>query len=156
MKMKKNVSIILSLLALFVLIQFIRIDKTENTIDRGKDFTANQSIPTEVRTIVKRSCYDCHSFETNYPWYTDIAPVSWWIKSHINEGRSYINFSEWENYTDEQKARKLLNSVAYIKPDQMPLSSYVSQHPEAKLSAKDKNVVMDWMNEEAEKLKNKK
>ncbi len=143
------------LIGLFILIQFIRIDQNNPTIDQGKDFASIQTIPITVRTTVKQSCYDCHSNETVYPWYANVAPVSWWIKGHINDARSAINFSEWEKYTNEEKARKLINSVAYIKPDQMPLSSYVSQHPEAKLTAKNKKILMDWMKDEAEKLDQK-
>ena len=134
------------------MIQFIRIDETNLKIDEGKDFYSDTNIPEDIRLIVKRSCYDCHSNETIYPWYANVAPISWWIKGHVNDARKSINFSEWGNYSNEEKARKLMNSVAYIKPDQMPLSSYVSQHPEAKLTTKNKKVLMDWMKEEAEKL----
>jgi uncharacterized protein YxeA len=149
MKMKK---IVLIIIGLFILIQFIRIDQNNPTIDQGKDFVSNQTIPSSIRTTVKQSCYDCHSNETKYPWYANVAPVSWWIKGHVNDARRAINFSEWDNYTNDEKARKLMNSVAYIKPDQMPLSSYVSQHPEAKLTAKNKKALINWMKDEAEKL----
>ena len=149
--MKLN-KIVLAIIGILFLIQFIRIDQTNLKIDEGEDFSSDQSIPENIRIIVKRSCYDCHSNETKYPWYANVAPVSWWIKGHINDARKSINFSEWGNYSNEEKARKLMNSVAYIKPDQMPLSSYVSQHPEAKLTIKEKKIVMDWMKEEAEKL----
>ena len=134
------------------MIQFIRIDQNNPTIDQGKDFVSNQTIPSSIRATVKQSCYDCHSNETKYPWYANVAPVSWWIKGHVNDARRAINFSEWDNYTNDEKARKLMNSVAYIKPDQMPLSSYVSQHPEAKLTAKNKKALINWMKDEAEKL----
>lgn len=149
MKLKKIVLIIVGIL---FLIQLIRIDQNNPILDEGKDFFSDTNIPEDIRLIVKRSCYDCHSNETIYPWYANVAPISWWIKGHVNDARKSINFSEWENYSNEEKARKLMNSVAYIKPDQMPLSSYVSQHPAAKLTAKNKKVLMDWMKEEAERL----
>lgn len=144
--------ILMLIFGVILLIQFIRIDQEQPTIDYGKDFASNEAIPANVRAIVKRSCYDCHSFETNYPWYTNVAPISWWIKGHINEGRNYINFSTWEDYNAEEKSRKLINSLAYIKPDMMPLPSYVSQHKEAKLSTDDKQILNDWMMNEAERL----
>ena len=149
--MKLN-KIVLVIVGILFLIQFIRIDQTNLKVDEGKDFSSDRLVPEDIRIIVKRSCYDCHSNETTYPWYANVAPISWWIKGHVNDARKLINFSEWENYSNEEKARKLMNSVAYIKPDQMPLSSYVSQHPEAKLTTKNKKVLMDWMKEEAEKL----
>ena len=152
MKLK---NIVLSILVVLFLIQLIRIDQNNPKIDMGKDFASKQSIPEEVRIVVKRSCYDCHSNETSYPWYANVAPISWWIKGHVNDARKLINFSEWESYSNEEKARKLMNSIAYIKPDQMPLSSYVSQHPEAKLTIKEKKHVIDWMKEKAEKLDEK-
>ena len=140
------------ILGLIVLIQLIRIDQDQPAIDKGKDFASNEAIPSEVRAIVKRSCYDCHSFETNYPWYANVAPVSWWMKGHINEGRKFINFLTWEDYNADEKSRKLINSLAYIKPDMMPLPSYVAQHEEAKLTVKDKQILNDWMMEEAIRL----
>jgi len=146
----KKIAILI--LGIFILIQLIRIDQNSSTIDKGQDFATNEAIPADVRAIIKRSCYDCHSLETKYPWYANVAPVSWWIKGHINEGRKMINFSTWEAYNNDEKSRKLVNSMAYIKPDMMPLPSYVSQHPEAKLSIKDKKILKDWMREEAERL----
>jgi uncharacterized membrane protein len=142
---------LLIILGFFILIQFIRIDQEKPKIDYGKDFTSNNATPATIKTLVKRSCYACHSFETTYHWYANVAPVSWWIKDHVNEGREYINFSTWEDYSNEEKARKLMNSVAYIKPDQMPLTTYVSQHPEAKLSNDEKEFLVEWMTKEAEK-----
>lgn len=144
--------IIVILFGLLILIQFIRIDQTAHSIDKGKDFASNATIPADVRAIIKRSCYDCHSLETKYPWYANVAPVSWWIKNHVNEGRNFINFSTWEDYNSDEKSRKLVNSMAYIKPDMMPLSSYISQHKEAKLSVKDKEILNEWMQAEAERL----
>lgn len=144
--------ILIVIFGVFILMQLIRIDRSHLTIDKGKDFASNEIIPADVRAIVKRSCYDCHSFETNYPWYANVSPVSWWIKGHINEGRKFINFSIWETYANEEKSRKLLNSLAYIKPDMMPLPSYISQHPEAKLSVEDKKILNEWMMEEAKRL----
>ena len=144
--------ILIIILGLFIFIQLIRIDQSTPTIDKGKDFSSNEKIPADVRAIVKRSCYDCHSLETTYPWYANVAPVSWWIKGHIDEGRKFINFSTWEEYNNDEKSRKLVNSLAYIKPNMMPLPSYVSRHPEARLSVKDKKVLNEWMKKEAERL----
>lgn len=116
-------------------IQFIRIDKTAPVSDAKADFFALEESPDITNDLVRSACYDCHSYESKYPWYTNIAPMSWWIKGHINGGRQHLNFSEWGTYEKKKKAHKLEEIVEELTEEHMPLSSYTWMHPKAKLSA---------------------
>lgn len=104
--------------------------------------------PAEVATILQRSCYDCHSNKTTFPWYSDIAPVSWFTKYHVKEGREHMNFSTWNDYPDEKKAKYLEKIPKAIK-SKMPLPSYLIMHADAKLSDADKKAIEDWATEAA-------
>ena len=128
--------IILAFIALLVAAQFIRIDKTNADIDINKDFIALTKPSQEVEILLKETCYDCHSNASTYPWYSNVAPISWWLKHHINEGREHLNFSEWANYSPEQKAHKLEEIEEEIKGGEMPLTSYTITHNNANLSLK--------------------
>ena len=102
--------------------------------------------PEEVQAILKRSCFDCHSNHTDFPWYSSIAPVSWFTKMHVKEGREHMNFSAWASYDDEKKAKYLEKIPKAIK-SKMPLPSYLIIHKEAKLSDDDKKVLTNWATE---------
>ena len=130
---------LLIMLVLFIGIQFIQIDKTNPTTDLSKEIQA----PHEIKAILKRSCYDCHSNESKYPWYSNIAPVSWMISNHIEVARQWVNFSVWEDYTHDEKQKKLkeIFRAAYTA---MPLSSYLSMHEEAHLSVQERTLIRDW------------
>jgi len=104
--------------------------------------------PEEVQAILKRSCFDCHSNHTNFPWYSSIAPVSWFTKMHVKEGREHMNFSAWASYDDEKKA-KYLDKIPKAIKSKMPLPSYLIMHPDAKLSEDDKKVLSDWATDAA-------
>jgi len=124
----------LFLLFVFILIQFIRIDKTNAAVNPQDDFLTISSANSEVSKVIKSSCYDCHSNESTYPWYTNIAPVSWWVKNHINEGRDELNFSIWASYSEKRKNHKLEECIEMIEEGEMPMSSYTIMHGEAKLT----------------------
>ncbi|HMQ48440.1 MAG TPA: heme-binding domain-containing protein [Saprospiraceae bacterium] len=134
----------LGLLAVLVIIQFIRIDKTNPAVEPGKDFLAAAGVPAETGQLIKAACYDCHSHHTIYPWYTNVAPVSWWIKKHINEGRKHLNFSTWADYDAKKKDHKLEECVEEVKEGHMPIASYTWMHPEAKLSQQQKEQLVAW------------
>jgi hypothetical protein len=140
----KNILITLALILL--LSQFFRIDKTNPTLQAEQDITAVMKVPIELASILKTSCYDCHSNEVNYPWYTNVAPLSWWIKNHINEGREELNFSEWGTYTSRRKDKKLKECAEMIEANEMPLSSYTLIHTETKLSQEQKAQLIAWFN----------
>jgi len=128
-------------LGTFILLQAIQIDipAPPKTIDPSKEIKA----PKEIMTMFKTSCYDCHSFQTNIPWYGHISPISLEVKSHIKNGRSAVNFQEWGNY-DETKKQKIYKGIAKTINFQMPMPMYLSIHEEAKLTQKQRNTIKAW------------
>ena len=142
MSLIKKISI--GLLAIIVIIQFFRIDKTNPPVDPALDMINVAQVPEEIESILKTSCYDCHTNESVYPWYTNVAPVSWWVKKHINEGRDELNLSEWGSYSLRRKDHKLDEIVEMIDEEEMPLPSYLIAHGDARLSAEQKALLVDW------------
>lgn len=128
----KNIAIFL--IFLLLVIQSFRIDKTTQPIDSSKDFISLTSANSEITNTLKIACYDCHSNQPTYPWYTNIAPVSWWVKNHINEGSRHLNFSVWGTYSEKRKNHKLEECIEMVEEGEMPLSSYTIMHKEAKLT----------------------
>lgn len=141
--MKKK--ILWGVLALLVIIQFFRIDKSNPESDPAMDFIAMTNPPAEVAGMIKASCYDCHSNQSVYPWYTNVAPVSWWIKKHINDGRKHLNFSEWGNYEERRRNHKLEEFYGEVDHREMPLKSYLIIHSEARLSDEQVKKMTDWI-----------
>lgn len=136
----------LILLIIFVLIQFVRIDTTNPDIDSEKDFLVMSEAPDNVVEIMHMACYDCHSNETEYPWYAQIAPVSWWLKHHVDEGKEHLNFSTWADYSDKKADHKLEECVEEVEEGEMPLNSYTWTHGDAKLTEDQKVILMDFFN----------
>lgn len=136
---------------LLVIIQFFRIDKTNPKIVAENDFIFQTNPPEHIQTILKTSCYDCHSNESTYPWYTNVAPISWWIKHHINEAREELNFSTWASYPLKKQKHKLEEVYEEVEEGEMPLPSYLIVHSEAKLTTEQKNELVAWF--KAEKAK---
>jgi len=99
--------------------------------------------PNTVHALLQRACYDCHSNSVIYPWYAHIAPLSWYIKRHVKEGRKRLNFSQWKTY-DPSQQQKLLEKIPKAIRIRMPLPDYLWLHPEAKLSNEDKKLLRNW------------
>ncbi|MEQ9288346.1 MAG: heme-binding domain-containing protein [Cyclobacteriaceae bacterium] len=135
----------LAVLVIIVVIQFFRIDKENPAIETKKDFIAATNPPINVSKILKTACYDCHSHETTYPWYSNVAPVSWWVKNHINDGRKHFNFSLWTDYDAKKRAHKLEEFYEEVEEGEMPLNSYTWVHAGARLSSDDKNLLINWV-----------
>jgi Haem-binding domain len=131
-------------LILFVLIQFIRPAKNSSSAQSANDITLHYSVPDSVLTVLKRSCYDCHSNNTVYPWYDRVQPIAWWLQYHINHGKGALNFSEFAAYAPAKQAKKLKGIGEEIKQDGMPLDSYLWIHKYARLTAAEKAMVMRW------------
>ncbi len=140
--MLKRVLIIL--VAILVIIQFIRPEKNISTAVSANDITGHYPVPENVVSILKLSCYDCHSNNTIYPWYFNIQPIAWWMKDHIDEGKKELNFSEFASYAPKKQAHKLHAIIEEIKKDQMPLDSYLWIHKNAKLNDAQKISVTNW------------
>jgi hypothetical protein len=140
---KKN--ILLGILVLFILIQVFRIDKGTRPVNPETDFIAiTQPNDGEVAYLLKTACYDCHSSQPSFPWYTNIAPVSWWIKHHINEGQRELNFSDWGTYSEKRKNHKLEECIEMVEEGEMPMASYTWMHKGAKLTDAQKRVLVEF------------
>jgi hypothetical protein len=143
--MKKTLRYALfSMVIVLVGIQFIRVDKRAPPVNVEDDFLTLTRAPSEIAQLVREACYDCHSYETNYPWYSNLAPVSWWVKHHINEGRAHLNYNLFGTYTPKKQAHKIEESIEAIRDGWMPLDAYAWNHPEARLSAEQRTMLADW------------
>jgi hypothetical protein len=138
--MKWVARIVLILVVLFVVGQFIRPNLANPAVDRAKVLQA----PPQVQSILDRSCHDCHSSETRWPWYTHITPVNWWLADHVKEGRRELNLSEWGGYTAKRKTRKLKEICDQVKEGEMPPKNYLWIHTDAKLSDADRQTLCSW------------
>jgi len=137
--------LLIILILVFVGIQFVPINvPADLPVKEGDALEA----PKEIQAILERSCFDCHSSHTTFPWYSNVAPVSWFTKYHVKEGREHMNFSTWNAYTDEKKLKYLEKIPKAIK-SKMPMASYLIMHAEAKLSDEDKKAISEWATEVA-------
>lgn len=136
---------ILILLIVFVGIQFVPSTRNQNNEVLKTDFSKTFFIPNNVQSLLKNSCYDCHSNNTNYPWYHKIQPVSWLLENHIKAGKKELNFSEFGGYSERRQKGKLKSIKSQIEKNKMPLWSYTFIHRNAKLSEKDKKLLITWM-----------
>jgi len=108
------------------------------------DFINLTNPSDDISAMLKTACYDCHSHETKYPWYSNIAPVSWWIKGHIDEGKKNLNFSEWGNYPLKKANHKLEESAEEVEEKHMPITPYMFTHPAAKISSEQRTALVDF------------
>ncbi|MEP1151810.1 MAG: heme-binding domain-containing protein [Balneola sp.] len=136
--------ILLGLAVIFIILQFFRIDKSVPETDPSKDFLTLHSPPTQVKAVIEDTCYDCHSYKTNYPWYSNIAPVSWWLQDHIDHGREELNFSTWADYSTNRADHKLEEAAEMVLSEEMPLPSYTYSHWDANLTDDQKNELAMW------------
>mgnify|MGYP000497978602 CR=1 FL=1 len=135
--MKLTRKILIGLLIVLALIQFIRIDKTNPETVAKDQFHAVEEAPDEVAGIMKRACFDCHSNHTKWPWYSNVAPLSWFVGKHVREGREELNFSEWASYDSKRRHHKLEECMEEVGEGEMPLKGYVVWHDEALISPED-------------------
>ncbi|AZA78347.1 cytochrome C [Chryseobacterium sp. G0186] len=134
-------------LVAFALIQFIPIDTVNQPVDAKVNFVVANKVPQKVSTLLKNACYDCHSNETVYPKYAFIAPISWSVKSHVNDGRAHLNFSIWGTYNKELKENMLDRSMEALKHKTMPLPGYIVYHKEANLSEAERSLLIQYFDE---------
>ena len=137
--------ILIAALIALVIIQFISIDKTNPEVIVDQDFINITNPPAKVASMLRNACYDCHSHESVYPWYTNVQPVAWWIKGHIKGGKQHLNYSEWGTYTEDKKSHKIEESIEEIEANHMPLKSYTWTHSDAQLSHRDREELIQWL-----------
>lgn len=136
--------ILIGLLVVLVVIQFIRPERNISELPSQNDIRVHYSVPANVESVLKRACYDCHSNNTNYPWYANIQPVLWWLQDHIEEGKEELNFSEFATYSAKKADHKLDEVIEMVEEEEMPLESYTYIHKDAVLSSSEKKLLMDW------------
>ena len=141
--MKKK--LLWGLLAILVGIQFIRPEQTNPPIEPGQDILSRYPAQEEVSALLKAACYDCHSHETQWPWYSHINPMGWVVSDHVAEGREELNFSAFAGYSPKKADHKLEESVEYIKKGEMPLKGYTLLHADARLDEAQKALLLNWL-----------
>ncbi len=139
--------ILIGLVIILLLIQFVRPNKSSSSPDVsiGK-ITYNLKASTEVATILKTSCYDCHSSNIYYPWYANIMPVGWLINHHIEDGKKHFNFDSLNTYSPEKRSHKIEELIEEVEKHEMPLSIYTLLHREAQLSEQQITQIVRWAN----------
>ena len=151
--MRTVLKIVAILLVLLVLgIQAIRPARTNPPVDESQTINARTQMTPDVASILDRSCRDCHTNKTVWPWYTNVAPLSWWLSNHVADGRRSLNMSEWGKLPPDRQERKLRQMCDEIQDGNMPLSSYTPMHPAAKLSEQDKKTICDWTDQERQRF----
>jgi len=151
MKKALKIIVIVGVIA-FIGIQFIRPDFTNPPVVEADTLEASMQVPEQVDAILNRSCVDCHTNKTVYPWYSKIAPVSWWLGNHISEGRRELNMSAWNTYSPKKKANKLNEICEQVESGEMPLPSYLWIHRYAVLKEGETKTLCDWANAEKAKI----
>jgi hypothetical protein len=124
--------------------QLVRPERTNLITDPARALSARHSVPASVAEILDRACRDCHSNDTRWPWYSHVAPVSWYVIDHVNHGRSHFNYSDWARYSPEEARKLLKNSCDLARQSEMPLASYALMHRSAKLSRADVETLCGW------------
>ena len=127
-------------IVILFLIQLIPVNRENPEFDVKYDFDA----PVEVREIVVNSCFDCHSNQTDWPWYSYVAPMSWLITSHVNEGREQFNFSEWLKYPEEKQQKIKAEMIEEIEEGDMPLPGYTMLHSNTEITDEKLIVLKAW------------
>ena len=130
---------LLIFLIVFIVMQVIRTEQTNSAVEKKQEII----VPLEVANIFEKSCNDCHTNNAIWPWYSGIAPFSWIISSHVNNGRKALNFSIWETYTQEEKQIKMKRIYRTVYAA-MPLESYIWLHEEADLTKEERNLIRKW------------
>ena len=132
--------------AIVLVIQVIPVERNVSTVPPGQSFEKTEKVPANVAAILKVSCYDCHSNNTRYPWYSELQPGAWFMARHIKKGKEELNFDEFNNYSKRRKKAKIKSIISQIEKDEMPLKSYRMMHGNARLSADEKKELLDFFN----------
>lgn len=143
------------LLLLLVAGQFVRTPRNTGAADGAQSIFARHDVPSGVQKILQRSCYDCHSNSTRYPWYAAVQPVAWWLGKHVREGKAELNFSEFAAYDTKRVVRKLEAVADEVHERHMPLKSYLRMHGEAKLTEADVALVTAWAEDLADEIESR-
>lgn len=146
--------ILLGLLAVLIIIQFIRPEKNDSN-DQQAHVSTKYEVPGEVATILKGACDDCHSNKTEYPWYANVQPVAWWLADHVEDGKRHLNFSTFTTRKIAIQNHKFEEVVEMVEEKEMPLNSYtwMGLHPEANLTEEQRQTLINWAKAQMDTLK---
>lgn len=146
--------ILLALLAVFVIIQFIRPEKNESN-DQTYHVSNKYAVPADVESLLKTACYDCHSNKTEYPWYANVQPMAWWLADHVKEGKRHFNLSAFTQRTIAVQNHKFEEMVEMVEKKEMPLASYTNfgLHAGADLSDAERQTLINWAKTNMNSLK---
>lgn len=143
-KFLKLRNILVFLIAFLGIAQLFKIEKDNPEVTSSWDFLAVEAPPKNISSMIKNQCYDCHSNETKYPWYTDYAPISWWVKSNINGAREYFNFSNWGNLEKKEQIAKIQACYEALEEEEMPVALYIAMHEESQFSEEQNDSLKNW------------
>lgn len=130
--------------AVVLAIQFIPVERNVSTVPPGQSFEKTEKVPANVAAILKVSCYDCHSNNTRYPWYSELKPAAWLMARHIKKGKKELNFDEFNDYSKRRKKAKIKSIISQIEKEEMPLKSYLLLHSDSKLTAEERKMLLDF------------
>jgi len=147
--------IVIVLVVAFIAVQFDRPARTNPTVDESQTIFARTQMPPQVAAIFNRSCVDCHSNKTVWPWYSHVVPVSWLLTDDVNSGRGMMNLSEWARLDQDRQDKKLRQICDEVSDGAMPLWFYTPLHPGSKLSPADVKTLCDWTSAERDRISNK-
>jgi protocatechuate 3,4-dioxygenase beta subunit len=139
-------------IGLLLVLQAFPIDRSSPETDPKYSLHQTLQPPDAVLTLLKNSCYDCHSNHTRYPWYSHIQPIGWWIQNHVKVGRQELNFADFGQWDAEDQADILRHCIKMVKKEVMPLGSYLRMHPEAHMNSEQKNMLLQWLADKAKQL----
>jgi hypothetical protein len=145
--MRKSRFIGAIIIAVLMILQLFPSGRPDISNNNKDDLIANNTINDTVTKLIRNACYDCHSNETKYPWYSYVAPVSWLVSRDVRMGRENLNFSNWESYSKLDKAEYLDDISDEVSSGEMPLPIYIPLHPEAKLTQKEREILVNWTDE---------
>jgi hypothetical protein len=145
--------LLIFLLLAFIVIQFFQPDKNNNSVLATNDITKVVTVPDSINSLLHTACYDCHSSNTDYPWYSNIQPLGWWLADHIKEGKKELNFNEFGTYSTKRQLRKLEEVKHEVNDGEMPLNSYTIIHQNAKISAAQKQLIATWVDSATNQIK---
>ncbi|MDP2137879.1 MAG: heme-binding domain-containing protein [Candidatus Didemnitutus sp.] len=142
--MKLCAKIALGVGVVLIAIQFIRPARNLGVVEGPNFIGTKHAVPAEINRHLQRSCYDCHSNQTKYPFYANIQPVGWWLDWHVRDAKKHLNFSEFATYTPKRAAHKLEEVAEEVRKKHMPLDSYLWMHDEAKLTEAEIEAIAQW------------
>lgn len=138
-----------------IIIQFIRPEKNIGNSYSNEDITHVVAFEGEIKTIIENACFDCHSNNTQYPWYSNVMPVGWILNNHVTNGKKKLNFSLFSSYNISKQINKFEEIAEEISEGKMPPADYVMMHSEAQLTDEQKQLIINWANNAASVLEEK-